>query len=367
MLGRYWKLIVGIGISAFFIYLVLPSLHLGDVMQTLRNANYWWVLPGVGVYFVGLWVRSWRWHYTLRHLKSITVRRLFPLVCIGYFGNNVYPLRAGEVIRSYVLKRQEQVPMSSSLATVFIERIFDGLTMLLFVFLALPFAPMPTNYRNLVVVLTLLLLLATILFVWMAVRPQRMARMYVRLATLLLPTRLRTHTDTLYERFMHGLISLSRPSDVLMIFGTSVIIWLIETLKYWFVMHAFDFQVGFVVLMLMNGLVNLATSLPSAPGYIGTFDAPGIETLVAFGVPNNLAASYTFALHAALWLPVTLVGAFFFWRSRLQWSDFQTATNQAEAAASSNDEAKLRDLQAYEAAQSSAQNSVQNPEAARSL
>ncbi len=52
--------------------------------------------------------------------------------------------------------------------------------------------------------------------------------------------------------------------------------------------------------MLMNGLVNLATTLPSAPGYIGTFDTPGIETLAAFGVNRDLAASYTFTLHAAL-------------------------------------------------------------------
>ena len=70
-----------------------------------------------------------------------------------------------------------------------------------------------------------------------------------------------------------------------------------ETVKYWFVMHAFDFSVGFIVLMLMNGLINLATTLPAAPGYIGTFDTPGIMTLQAFGVDPSVAASYTFTLH----------------------------------------------------------------------
>jgi uncharacterized protein (TIRG00374 family) len=117
-----------------------------------------------------------------------------------------------------------------------------------------------------------------------------------------------------------------------MIFATSVVIWLMETVKYWFVMHAFDFSVGFIVLMLMNGLVNLATTLPSAPGYIGTFDTPGIETLVAFGVERNLAASYTFTLHAALWLPVTLLGAYYFWREQLRWDDFDKARQQMELA-----------------------------------
>ncbi len=328
---RTWQLLIGLLISAFCIYLVLPGLHLATVGQSLRTANYWWIVPGVAVYFGGLWVRSWRWHYTLRHFKAIPIARLFPLICIGYFGNNVYPLRAGELLRAYVLKRQEEIPVSSSLATVIIERVFDGLVMLIFVFLALPFAPaLPIQYRNPVIGLTILLLVATALFVWMAVQPQRMVHLYTWLADRLLPARLRQRTDDFYHRFMAGLHSLSRREDVLMIFATSVIIWLIETVKYWFVMHAFDFQVSFLALMLMNGLVNLATTLPSAPGYIGTFDAPGIGVLTAFGVNESVAAGYTFTLHAALWLPVTLVGAYYFWREQLHWKDFAAVQTPVE-------------------------------------
>jgi uncharacterized protein (TIRG00374 family) len=257
---------------------------------------------------------------------------LFPLVCIGYFGNNVYPLRAGEVIRSYVLKRTQEISITSSLATVLIERVFDGLTMLLFVFLALPFAPMPPQYRNLVIVLTFAMLAAAIVFIIMAANPKLMSAFYGWVASRLLPARIRNRTDDLYARFMAGIASLGSGSAVLMIFGTSVIIWLLETTKYWFVMHAFDFSVGFIVLMLMNGLVNLATTLPSAPGYIGTFDTPGIETLVAFGVERNLAASYTLTLHAALWLPVTALGAYYFWREQLRWDDFDKARQQMDLA-----------------------------------
>ncbi|MFN2199803.1 MAG: lysylphosphatidylglycerol synthase transmembrane domain-containing protein [Caldilineaceae bacterium] len=319
-------LLIGIAISAFFLYLALPGLHLKAVAEAMRTANYWWIGPGIAVYFAGLWVRSWRWHFTLREIKNVPTVRLFPLTCIGYFGNNVYPFRAGEVLRSVVLKGTEQIAISSSLATVFIERIFDGLVMLLFVFIALPFAPMPDEYRRVVIVLTMLMLAATGVFIWMAVRPQRIIAVYSWFAERLLPERVRVRVDDLVERFLQGLSSLSNPFDVVMIFATSVLIWLLETVKYWFVMHAFPFEVSFIVLMLMNGLVNLATTLPSAPGYIGTFDTPGIETLVAFGVDRNLAASYTFTLHAALWLPVTLVGAFYFWRRRLHWSDLASAS-----------------------------------------
>lgn len=346
---RTVQMLIGLAISAFFIYLVLPGLHLPDVWHSLQTANYWWILPGVGTYFVGLWARTWRWHYMLRHLKPIPLTRLFPVVCIGYFGNNIYPLRAGEVIRSYVLKRKESIAMSSSLATVIIERIFDGLVMLIFVFLALPFAPMPVMYRNLVIVLTVFLLLATAIFIWMAARPERVVGFYNWFAGRLLPQRIRLRTDDIYERFMQGLQSLNSSNDVFMLFATSVVIWLMETVKYWFVMHAFPFEVNFIVLMLMNGLVNLATTLPSAPGYVGTFDAPGIETLVAFGVERNIAAGYTFTLHAALWLPVTLLGAYYFWREQLRWDDFskakaQAAPSEEERAAVGAESAQSREI-----------------------
>lgn len=115
-----------------------------------------------------------------------------------------------------------------------------------------------------------------------------------------------------------------------MIFVTSLVVWLAETGKYWFVMHAFDFEVSFFVLMLMNGVVNLFTTIPSAPGYVGTFDEPGIEILKAFGVNANIAGAYTLVLHGALWLPITLLGAFYMWRESLSWRDLRQASQVLE-------------------------------------
>ena len=90
-------------------------------------------------------------------------------------------------------------------------------------------------------------------------------------------------------------------------------------------MHSFDFSVPFYVLMLMNGVVNLATTIPSAPGYVGTFDAPGIEVLEQYGVARALATSYTLVLHAALWLPITLLGFYYMGRESISWEDFRIA------------------------------------------
>ena len=106
-----------------------------------------------------------------------------------------------------------------------------------------------------------------------------------------------------------------------MVFVTSVVIWLLETCKYWLVMHAFPFEVSFFALMLMNGIVNLATTIPSAPGYVGTFDTPGIAVLQAYGVDKAAATGYTLVLHIALWIVPTVLGAYFLAREGIKWSD----------------------------------------------
>jgi hypothetical protein len=88
-------------------------------------------------------------------------------------------------------------------------------------------------------------------------------------------------------------------------------------------MQAFRFEVGFFALMLMNGVVNLATTIPSAPGYVGTFDAPGIAVLEAYGVSQSVATGYTLVLHAALWFPITILGAYYMARESLSWGQVQ--------------------------------------------
>jgi uncharacterized protein (TIRG00374 family) len=326
---KRWQLLLGIAISVAFLWLALRGLRLDDVWDALQHGNYLWLIPSVGVYFIAVWARTWRWHYMLRPLKIISLRRLFPVVVIGYMGNNVYPFRAGEVLRSYVLRRREDVPMSASLATVVVERVFDGLVMLIFVFAALPLAPLESDaIRNVVIIASISFFGALLLFFTLAAFPEWANRIIEIFANAFLPSRVREPLLEMAARFLDGLESLRSFRSVLMIFFTSLVIWLLETVKYWFVMQAFPFEVGFFALMLMNGVVNLATTLPSAPGYIGTFDAPGIAVLILYNVEAALATAYTLVLHAALWLPITLLGVYYMIKEGMGWSDFGRASKQ---------------------------------------
>ncbi|MEI7847681.1 MAG: lysylphosphatidylglycerol synthase transmembrane domain-containing protein [Chloroflexota bacterium] len=325
---KKWQFWVGVLISVFFVWISLRGLRLGEFWGVVRSANYWWIVPGIAVYFVGVWVRAWRWHYLLKPIKAIPTRTMFPITAIGYMGNNIYPARAGEVLRAVILKRREGVPVSASLATIIVERIFDGVVMLAFIFLNLSELARLTsasgfvgNIQQVAVYGTIAFSAALVVFLLAAMFPVVTARIGQWFIDRFLPERFREKTTGVMHKFLDGLASLRSPLNILMVFVTSVIIWLFETLKYWFVMHAFGFSVSFFALMLMNGIVNLATTIPSAPGYIGTFDAPGIAVLSAYGVDQATAAGYTLTLHAALWIPITLLGAYYLAKEGIKWSD----------------------------------------------
>ena len=132
---KRWYFWVGLLVSAGFLYLALHGQNFPELWGAIQSAKLLWLIPAVMVYFIDVWVRSWRWHYLLRPVQPISPLKVFPIITMGYMGNNIFPARAGELLRAAVLKRRYAVPVSTTLATILVERIFDGVVMLGFIFL----------------------------------------------------------------------------------------------------------------------------------------------------------------------------------------------------------------------------------------
>jgi uncharacterized protein (TIRG00374 family) len=334
---KRWQFWVGLLISLVCLYVFLISKqNWPELWDSLRRAQYIWLIPAIGVYFIGVAVRAWRLHYLMRPIKKVPIRTLFPIVCIAYMGNNIYPARAGELlIRPYLIRKKEGVSFSASLAIVIVERTFDAVVMMLFIFVNLPeLARLASGGSSVAGTITQFAIYGTILFfgalvvfILAAMFPAITARAVTWSVAHLSPARFRPKLQGLADRFVEGLSSLRSPRDAVMILITSILIWLLETGKYWFLMHGFSFTISFFALMLMNGIANLVTIIPSAPGYIGIFEAAGIQILQAYGVDRALASAYTVVLHAALWLPITVLGAIFWIREGLSMAKVREETN----------------------------------------
>lgn len=328
---KRWQFWAGILISLLCLYyFVIVKQDWGQLWNSLRSAQYLWLIPGIGAYFIAVAVRAWRLHYMMRPIKKVPIRALFPIICISYMGNNIYPARAGELLlRPYLIRAKEGVSFSASLAIVIVERTFDAVVMMLFIFVNLPElarlgsgeSGVAGSIQQFAVYGTIIFFGALIVFILAAMFPAVTSQVVTWLVDHLSPSRFRGKLRGLSGRFLEGLASLRSPRDAVMILFTSVLIWLLETGKYWFLMHGFAFIISFFALMLMNGIANLVTIIPSAPGYIGTFEAAGINVLKAYGVDQAIATAYTVVLHAALWLPITVLGAWFWLREGLSLSE----------------------------------------------
>ena len=279
----------------FFLYIALRGLRLADLAGCVWPGELLVAVPGIAVYFVAVWDAPGAGIIYSVRSKISQLAAFFRSRSLVTWEIISFPHERGELLRTVVLKREEQVAISASLATIIVERIFDGVTMLAFVFVNLSELAKLTsssgfvgNIQQVAIWGTAIFLAALLFFILAAIFPDRSLTFIEMLAKRTLPARMAEKIVNVARLFLGGLAALRSPKAILMVFGISVVIWLLETLKYWFVMHAFPFTVSFFTLMLMNGIVNLATTIPSAPGYIGTFDAPGIAVLTAYGVPKAL-------------------------------------------------------------------------------
>ncbi len=321
MIKQRWPiLLIGFILSLFFLWFAFRDLHLGEVWDALKTAQYIWLIPGITVYFISVWFRSWRWKFLLRGSKSLPTARLFPVVVIGYMGNNILPFRLGEVLRAYVLWRKEGVHIGTTLTTAILERLFDGLTLVCFVLFGLLFLPLSEFLGRLATVASGVFFGALVIFLALAAHPDRLRQIARWALDRLVPSRIRPSLLNFLEGVIAGLEGLRSTQDVLILFGITVWVWLLEALKYWLVSFAFDLHMGYIGVMVMGGAVNLLTALPSLPGYIGTFEV-GIKILQGMGAPAAAAGSYILVLHAILLIPVTLLGLIFMAMEGVRWTE----------------------------------------------
>ncbi|MBI4200720.1 MAG: flippase-like domain-containing protein [Chloroflexi bacterium] len=324
---RFW---FGLAVSLLFLGLLLWRLDLRAIGRSLQEAHYVYVIPSIAIYFVAVWFRTLRWHVLLLPLGPISLARLFPVVVVGYAANNLLPMRLGEVVRSYYVGQREGMSKSAALATIALERVFDGLTLLFFLAAVSVFLPVTGLIEGLArdtgVPVPLLIagtagpfVLVLALFLVIAHRPWWVLR---RLAafTRKLPGGTGARVNELGELFVTGLGVLRHMRRLIALAILCIPVWLGEAAMYYVIALAFDLpsMLGGVetmaaIILAVTATSNLATALPSSSGGIGPFEFFAAATLVVLGAPAETAAAYAVALHVTLLVPVTLLGLFYLW------------------------------------------------------
>lgn len=339
-----WRVVVGLAVSGVCLYGAVQNLQPAEVWQAFKQANYVWIAPAVALYLFALVTRTARWQALVSSERRIPFRELLPTMAMGRGANNVYPFRTGEIVRVLLLRQRNKVSAAAGLASILVERTFDGLTMILFVLVAALIGGIPEAQE--IKMLGQVVEVDLRLGLWFAIGifgaalgvvyamvlwPVPIQRLAEWLITRLTPQHFRPRLCDIAGRFIHGFASIKSVLTLTLVLIFSITVWTAETFSYRLLMNSFGFSVDLHQLLLMSGAANLATALPSGPGNLGTFDAPAILVLTRAGVPENTAISYQTLLHAVLWCTETFAGLWFMWRTGLGKSDLDRTLAQVQS------------------------------------
>lgn len=302
--GLVWA---GLAVSALFAYLAVRHVRFGEVADALGVSNYWWLVPGLAALAASIAVKGLRWRYLFARETRPPVGAVMSAMLVGYFFNNVLPARAGEAARIVALNQRAGTSRAEAAATVVVERVYDVVSLLVLLFLALPWFPHVTWLRTaavLAIVLTAGLAVAAATLAVYGDRPLRFALRPLARVPFLSGERI----DYAAGNLGQGLAAVRRPRLVLAALALTTAAWLLLALSSWSILQGFDLHLSFGAGLLVVIAINLAAILPSSPAGVGVFEKATLVALNAYGISDSRALPFALVLHAANLVPFLVVG-----------------------------------------------------------
>jgi phosphatidyl-myo-inositol alpha-mannosyltransferase len=273
----------------------------------LRSSNYWWLIPAFVTLAFGLFLKAVRWRYVFEKETRPPLGPLTKALLVGYVFNAILPARAGEAARVLALNRWAGTPLAEGGTTVIVERAYDVLSLLVLLFVALPWLPEVTWLHAASLLGLSLVLVMTIVVAVLAIFGLRPVQFALR-PLLRLPFVTQETLDHVSENLGRGLAALRHPRLMAGALFWTTAAWLTISLSTWFVMEGFHLDLSFDAALLVVIATNLVQILPSSPSALGVFEAATVVALGAYGVADSEALSYALVLHALSTVGFLLVG-----------------------------------------------------------
>lgn len=318
-----WKSWIGFAISFFFLYLAFRRIDYRVLLESMREANYLYLTPVVVIIFANMALRALRWGYLLNPIKKIGFPSLFAGIIIGFMANNVLPARMGEIVRAYVIGRSERISKSSSFATVVVERLFDGFTVLGILLAVLVFIHLPPGNiyfkQGLRAAGYVSVALYGVTFMILFIIKKR-TNWFLRFASLLVrpfSSRLTEQGISNILSFKEGLISVESLKTLVVTFVYSLLVWGVFAYAIYLAGLSFGLKLSVAASLMVLVAICLAMIIPSTPGFIGTYHASVTYALILYNVPLEKALGLSIVFHATNYIPITLAGFLYLWRHHL--------------------------------------------------
>ena len=317
---KYLSTAIGVLISVVLMAVLFWNIDFKQLGVALKQANYWWLLPNMGLLVGLMYLRAYRWKFMIRPIKEAAYSHLLAATCVGFMANNLLPLRLGEFVRAYSLSSQDrEISKSASLATIFVERMVFDLVALLVIFggvVATTSVKMPDEMRAGLAIAIVSALIGLMFVFFLALKPALAGDILIRWL-FFLPQRIREKARDIILRFSRGFEFLIHVRMVSTVGLLTLIIWIITGLSNYFVFIAFGFDLPLDASFFLLVVVSISILLPSAPGYIGVYHWGTMFTMQQYGINRVDALSFALVLHAAQYVPITLMGFYYLKKAHL--------------------------------------------------
>lgn len=320
---RGWKFWVGIGISAFFLFLLFRSIDGARLMAALRAMDGRFLVPAVASTLLSYYLRAWRWKLLLEAEKDASMGNLFPATTIGYMANNLLPARIGELVRVYVLGEREGIDKGTVFASLVLDRLFDGFSVLCILLLTLFTLRFPGDdggVRTALVTGGYLTVVAYLAILGFLILLKRRTASTLHLAGRLLkpfPARVSEKVIPLLGSFIGGIRLAPRAGNLVGLVVSSALIWLFALWPIDLALRSFGIVLPPTASLFIMVLLVVAVMLPASPGYIGTYHYACFKALTTFGVAGEQALGVALVIHAINFFPITFLGLYYLARDRM--------------------------------------------------
>ena len=321
--GYNKQLWIGIGISIFLLYFLFRKVDIRQLLAAFTEMDYRYLPAAVTVTFAGYYLRAVRWKYLLIPIKNTAMRNLFPATIIGYMANNILPARLGEIVRAYVLGDKEQIEKSAVFATLVLDRLLDGLSVLILLVITLFTIKLPTGMagvqESLVYGGYVSLAACLLLAVFLAVIKLNMSWVLLFIGRLLkpFPERFTGKVLPLLGSFIDGIRFSSRPLHIMALCVSSAVIWAMAVWTVDLALHAFGIALPVTAVMFILIFLVIAVMVPASPGSVGTYHFACVYALMTFNLPKEKALSVALVIHAINFFPVIFLGLYYLVRDRI--------------------------------------------------
>ena len=332
------KLWVGIAISAFFLFLLFRKIDFGKLVAAFRELDYRYLPPALALTFVSYYFRAVRWKFLLLPIKRTRMANLFPSTLIGYMANNLLPARLGEFVRAYSLGQKEAIGTSAVFASLVVDRLCDGFTVLLVLLITFFTIRLPAGMEGIQGGLvtggyvTFALYLAVLAFLaLLKKRTEWTVRLVARIITPVSP-RFAEQVVTQLGHFISGIQIPTKPNQVAAVLATSLLIWASAIWPIDLVLRSFGVILPVAASMFIMVFLVFAVMVPASPGYVGTYHFACVTALSAFSIGSEKALSIALVIHGMSFFPVIAVGLFFLWRDKLTLKKISTQNDNESGA-----------------------------------